>query len=179
MNIYVALLHSIVLAAGRRVVMDDLRAMAEQAGFSRPRTLAATGNLVIETDETLPVANLERRLEQGIVHVFGKQIDVIGRTAQQWKTLASENPFPSESALNASNVIVRVMRAPLTGDALDRLEPCRSTSERLAVVNGDLWISFGAKPSESRLLSQLTTRRLGAGTLRNWNTVRRLAGMLD
>ncbi|HCL65736.1 MAG TPA: hypothetical protein DIC56_13045 [Rhizobium sp.] len=46
-----------------------------------------------------------------------------------------------------------------------------------SAVEGDLWVDFSGKPSESKLLSALTTKRLGVGTLRNWNTVRSLAEM--
>lgn len=46
MNDYVALLHSIVLGAGKRLIMADLRALAEELGFTDCRTLVATGNLV-------------------------------------------------------------------------------------------------------------------------------------
>lgn len=46
-----------------------------------------------------------------------------------------------------------------------------------SVVEGDLWVDFSGRPGESKLLSALTTRRLGIGTLRNWNTVRSLAEM--
>jgi uncharacterized protein (DUF1697 family) len=49
----------------------------------------------------------------------------------------------------------------------------------LALADGDLWIDFGGKPSETKLLSHLTTKKLGIGTLRNANTVNALATMLD
>jgi putative membrane protein insertion efficiency factor len=49
MTTYVALLHSIVLAPGRRVVMSDLRDMASSLGYQNPRTLVSTGNIVFET----------------------------------------------------------------------------------------------------------------------------------
>ncbi len=45
---HVALLYSVVLGPGRRVRMDDLRAMAEGLGFERVRSLVATGNLVFD-----------------------------------------------------------------------------------------------------------------------------------
>lgn len=50
--------------------------------------------------------------------------------------------------------------------------------ERVAVVDGDLWVDFAGGSSEAKLLSALTTKRLGVGTLRNWNRVRGLAEML-
>jgi uncharacterized protein (DUF1697 family) len=69
------------------------------------------------------------------------------------------------------------MRQPLEPDVLDMLARYRR-DERMAVVNGDLWIDFGLKASESKMLPALTTKRLGIGTMRNWNTVRGLAGMI-
>ena len=38
MTTYVALLHSIVLGPGKRLVMTDLKAMAAEIGFANPRT---------------------------------------------------------------------------------------------------------------------------------------------
>ena len=179
MTSYVALLHSIVLGAGRRIAMADLRRIAEEAGFTDPRTLVATGNLVIETAEALPVATIEKRLEQGIFDSFGKHIDVIVLAGSAWLQLAASNPFPAESDCDGSRVVVRAMRSQLEEDVRQRLEPYCAYAERLAVVSGHLWVSFGGKPSETRLLGQLTTRRLGVGTLRNWNTVKGLASMLS
>jgi uncharacterized protein (DUF1697 family) len=176
---YVALLHSIILHAGRRVVMADLRKISENAGFQNPRTLGATGNLVLDCPEALPLSEVERRLERGIEEGFGKHIDVIARTGGGWLRLAEGNPFPRESALDASLVAVRVMRAPLPESALEALEPWRMVGEKIKIVKGDLWVSFAGKPSQSRLLSRLTARHLGAGTLRNWNTVRGLARLIE
>lgn len=159
--------------------MANLRKMAEEAGFSHPRTWVATGNLIVASSENLEISTVEQRLESGIAKVFGKQIDVLARRSAQWKALAAANPFPEESATNGGQVIVRVMRSPLAADVAERLERYRTPPEQIAVVNGDLWLSFAGKPSESRLLSQLTTAKLGIGTMRNWNTVKALADMLD
>lgn len=178
MKTYAALLHSIVLGAGRRVVMADLRKVAGEAGFNNPRTLAATGNLVIDGSENLTAAEVERRLERGIEKGFGKHIDVIARTGSDWVKLAAGNPFPAESREDASLVGVRVMRAPLPETIFAVLEPWRSAQENIRLVNGDLWIAFSGQPSKSRLLSRLTVKHMGAGTLRNWNTVRGLAGLI-
>lgn len=172
MAVYVALLHSIVLGGGRRVVMNDLRTMTEDLGFTNVRTLVATGNLVFEATEQ-PIDQLESRLEAGFAKTFGKHVDIIARDAETWRELAAGNPFTDGEG---SEVIVRVMRKPLDSSVLSVLEMRRSGPERLAVIDGNLWIDFGGKASETRLLSALTTKRLGVGTMRNWNTVR---GILD
>lgn len=174
MTTYVALLHSIVLAPGKRLVMADLKAMAEALDYREARTLVATGNLIFEADDA-PLAAIETRLEAAFRDRFGKHVDIILRTAEAWKHLAAQNPFPEG---NGQDVGIRVMRKPLGMDVLPRLEALATPDIKLAVVAGDLWIDFSGKPSETRLLSHLTTRKLGIGTLRNANTVNGLARML-
>lgn len=175
MTTYVALLHSIVLGPGRRLVMADLKAMAAELGFSDPRTWVATGNLIVEGEDA-PIAEIESRLEAGFRARFGKPVDIILRTAPGWRRLASRNPFAEG---NGADIGIRVMRNPLGPDVLPRLQAIAEPGMRLALVDGDLWIDFAGKPSEARLLSHLTTRKLGIGTLRNANTVKALAAMLD
>ncbi|MDX3976775.1 DUF1697 domain-containing protein [Shinella sp.] len=175
MGTHVALLHSIVLGPGRRVVMAELKAMAERLGFANARTLVATGNLVFDAEEAA-LSTLENRLEAAFRQTFGKHVDIILRRADAWKRLASGNPFPGN---DGANVCVRVMREPLGPAALEKLETLAAPELRLALVDGDLWIDFRGKPSETKLLSHLTTKKLGIGTLRNANTVNGLAAMLD
>jgi uncharacterized protein (DUF1697 family) len=179
LHTYAALLHSIILGPGKRVVMADLRALAEAAGFQNPRTLGATGNLLVDSDGELKTSDIETRLERAIEHRFGKHIDVIARTAGDWLNLAASNPFSAESGRGGSLVIVRAMRTPLPPNAAKALDPWRERQEKIEVVNGDLWIAFAARPSQSRLLSRLTVKHLGVGTLRNWNTVAGLAKLIS
>ncbi|MBB4277371.1 DUF1697 domain-containing protein [Rhizobium mongolense] len=173
-TLYVALLHSIVLAPGRRVVMSDLRDMAAALGYGNPRTLVSTGNIVFEADSA-PLGDIEAKIEAAFKTKFGKPVDIIVRKGTDWLRLAKSNPFPDG---DGSQVIVRVMRKPLDRSALTPLQKYVEANQRLAIANGDLWIDFAGKPSEWKLLSALTTKRMGVGTLRNWNTVRGLAEMI-
>lgn len=174
MTTYVALLYSIILGPKKRLVMTDLRAMAEELGFRQPRTLVATGNLIFEAEEA-PLSEIEERLETAFRDRFGKHVDILLRTAQAWKHVAAQNPFPNG---DGQNVGIRVMRKPLAREVLLRLEALTTPDIRLDIVDGDLWIDFSRKPSETKLLSHLTTKKLGIGTLRNANTVNGLARML-
>ena len=175
---FVAFLHSIVLTEERRVIMSDLRRLALDLGFENPQTLASTGNLVIDCRQPLPVAEAERRLEAGIEQAFGKHIDVIVRTSRDFKRLAAVNPYPGQSAQNGGHVCVRVQREAMTEEKLAALEKWKGEGDLVTLVEPDLWIAFGGKPSQSRLLSRLTIRHLGIGTTRNWNTIQGLAKIL-
>jgi uncharacterized protein (DUF1697 family) len=154
--------------------MADFRDMAERIGYRNPRTLVSTGNLIFEAHYA-PVGKIEAKLEAAFKAKFGKPVDIIVRRGAEWLDLARANPFPDGEG---SQVIVRVMRNPLGSAALDALRKYADPNQRLAIIRGDLWVDFAGKPSEWKLLSALTTKRMGVGTLRNWNTVRGLAEML-
>jgi len=174
----VALLHSIVLTPQKRVVMADLRAMAEGLGHENVRTLISSGNLVFETEER-DIPGIEARLEAAFAATFGRHVDIVVRSAEAWRQLAAGNPFPGESSSVPDRVAVRVMRAPVPADAEDRLRQAAAADERFAIVNGDPWIVFSRATPGSRLLAAMNHKRLGIGTSRNWNTVRNLARMLS
>jgi uncharacterized protein (DUF1697 family) len=174
---HVALLYSIGISDGRRLAMADWRAMMEGIGLEHPRTLIATGNAVFAC-QGASIRQIEKRLEDAFEQTFGRCVDTIVRAAAPWRRLTAANPFPEESTRNGARVAVRIMRKSLTEDAVAALEPYATQGERLRLVNGDLWMHFPQEPNRSRLLPFLTSKHLGVGTIRNWNTVRRLDEML-
>ena len=175
---YVALLQSIGISGNRRLIMADWRSMMEELGFRNPRTLIATGNAIFKS-RGVTVRKLETQLEDAFERRFGRRVDTIVRAAAPFRRLAAANPFPGESERNGSRVVVRVMRQPLDHDAAAALTPYLAQGERLEVVQGDLWVHFKHEPNRSRLLPLLASKRLGIGTVRNWNTIRRLNEMLE
>jgi len=178
MRTWVALLHSVILGDGRRVVMQDLRDLALSLGYARPRTLVATGNLVFDA-EAGNAAAVEAQLEPAFAAAFGRRIDIIVRDAAAWPALMRGNPFPEASEREPSRVAVRVMRAPAERAVADRLEPYLAEGERIAIVGGDIWVHLPNGIGTSRLAAAITPRRAGgAGTFRNWNTVRKLGEVL-
>ena len=111
---HVALLYSVVLGPGRRVRMDDLRAMADGLGFDRVRSLVATGNLVFDAPAADPRL-LEQRLETAFAARFGRHVDIILRDSSRWRRLMAGNPFSEASLLAPDRVAVRVMATGLGG----------------------------------------------------------------
>jgi uncharacterized protein (DUF1697 family) len=175
---WVALLYSVTLGPARRVRNGDLVALAEGLGFARPRTLLATGNLIFEA--AAPDARaLEAALEPAFATRLGRPVDIIVRAGDRWPALMRGNPYPEAAERSPAQVAVRVMRSPADAGVLARLEPYRAEGEALAVVDGDLWVHLPHGTAGSRLASAITPARAGgAGTFRNWNTVRRIGDAL-
>lgn len=178
METYIALLFSIGIAGNQRLKMADWRAMLEDLGLQNPRTLIATGNAVFEC-HTTHVRALELKLEDAFEQRFGRRVDTIVHPASFYRRLVQENPFPKEAKADGSRVIVRIMREPLKNGVMSALSPYLTQGERVKIIRGHAWVHFKHEPNRSGLLRVLASKRLGIGTMRNWNTVRRLSEMVD
>jgi len=174
---YVALLYSIGISGNQRLLMADWRSMMEDLGLHNPRTLIATGNALFES-RGASVRALEALLEDAFERRFGRRVDTIVRAAAHFRRLTANNPFLRESERDGSRVVVRVMREAMDKDSAAALTPYLTQGERLKVIEGDMWVHFLHEPNRSRLMPLLTSKRLGIGTVRNWNTIRRLNEML-
>ena len=95
------------------------------------------------------------------------------------RRLVAGNPFLAAAEAAPASVHVRVMRAPIAPEAVARLEAVRAGAERLAVVDGDLWLHLPGGFATSRLATAAGGARIGPGTFRTWNTARRLGAMLE
>ena len=100
------------------------------------------------------------------------------RSAEEWLKLAAGNPFPGDSAEAGDQVAVRVMRKPAPVEGVAALQAYAAEDEKVLPFAGDIWVVFSRERPSSRLLAAMNHKRLGIGTSRNWNTVRKLAEMV-
>jgi uncharacterized protein (DUF1697 family) len=163
MTIYVALLRA-VNVAGRKLAMADLKAIAEELGFDRPRTFIASGNLLFASGKS--EADVARLLEDRLGTHMGSDVPVMVRTASEMAAIARANPFPGEPASRVAAIFFA--KAPPE----DSIAQARGIAdEELALGRREIYVHYpgGMGRSKLRLPAQ------AAGTARNMNTVARLA----
>lgn len=173
--------HRIVLfrgmnTGGVRAPVAELRAMAADMGLKAPRTLAASGNLVVES-RAAP-AGLEADVEQAMERRFGLKVAAMVRTPEQWSALIAANPFPDQAAAHPSKVLAMVMKAGIKDGALDACRALAEGGEAVEAVDGVLYFWFPNGQGQSAIFKKATPRMLGMGTGRNWNTVLKLGEMV-
>ncbi len=169
---WIALLYSVVLPEGARLKMADLKGLAEELGYDRVRTVASSGNLLFDA-ERRDAAGLEAELEAAFVKRFGKTVPVILRDAARLRALIRANPFPDVTDL--TQVSVRIMRAAYPDSVTGDLAPYIA-DERVALVDGDLFIHFPGQPGRTRLLTAFGTRRFSStGTFRTLAMLHRIS----
>ena len=174
-------MHRIILfrgmnTGGVRAPVSELRAMAAAMGLGNPRTLLASGNLVVESGKA-PDA-LEHDIEAAMEKTFGLKVAAMVRTPEQWAKLVAANPFPAEAAAHPSKALAMIMKDGIKPGALEACRALAVGGERVEAVGGVLYFWFPDGQGESAIFRKATPRLLGMGTGRNWNTVLKLADMV-
>ena len=164
----VALLRGVNLG-GRTVVMSQLRAACEAAGFTDVETLIASGNLVLSSK--LRGKTLEKKLEATILAELGVKTDVYVRDAAQLKAILAANPFKAFAKANPAYLVVYFMRAKANAAEIGVMAASALNGEQVKQGKDCLYIKFPKGQGASRL----KTPKLGSA--RNWNTVTKLAAM--
>ncbi len=173
--------HRIILfrgmnTGGVRAPVAEQRAMAESIGLKNPRTLAASGNLVVESARS--AAALEPEVEAAMETTFGLKVAVMVRTPDQWARLIADNPFIGEAAAHPDKVLAMIMKDGVKPGALDACRALAADGEAVQAGDEVLYFWFPNGQGQSAIFKKATPRLLGMGTGRNWNTVLKLAHMV-
>ncbi|WGM32916.1 DUF1697 domain-containing protein [Brevundimonas sp. NIBR11] len=173
--------HRIILfrgmnTGGVRAPVGEQRAMAEAMGLGNPRTLQASGNLVVESD--MPTDELEAAIEAEMDKTFGVRIAAMARTQEQWSKLIAANPFPTEAADHPSKVVAMVMKDGIKAGALEAVQGLCRDGEAVEAIDGVLYFWFPRGQGDSEIFKKATPKILGMGTGRNWNTVLKIGEMV-
>lgn len=161
---------------GVRAPVAEQRAMAEEMGLKNPRTLLASGNLVVDSDG--PPADLEAEIEAAMKRRFGLTIAAVVRTPEQWARLVAANPFSDEGRTAPAKLLVMVMKDGIKAGAVEALRAFAAGDERVEEAGGDLFFWHPDGIGRSRMAEKAQPRLIGVGTGRNWNTVLKLAEMV-
>jgi len=173
--------HRIILfrgmnTGGVRAPVAEQRAMAVGMGLKNPRTLAASGNLVVESGKAADA--LEHDIEAARDKTFGLKVAAMVRTPEQWAALVAANPFPAEAKAHPAKVVAMVMKDGIKAGGLEAVQALAAGGERVEAVGGVLYFWFPNGQGETAIFKKATPRMLGMGTGRNWNTVLKLAEMV-
>ena len=172
----IALLRA-VNVGGRSLKMANLIALANDLGFTNPRTLLQSGNLVFESS-TRGDAKLEGQLEAEAAKRFGFQVDFMLRSAAEWRALVTANPFPDKARDDPGHLLVMPLKTAPAKGALETLRAAIKGPELAEVVGREAYLVYPAGIGPSKLTITVIERALGVrGTARNWNTVTKLAEM--
>jgi uncharacterized protein (DUF1697 family) len=179
MTLHVALLRAINLAGLNRVSMTELRELAERLRLTNARTLLQSGNLVFESDGHKP-AELERLLEEETAKRLGVRTEYFVRTPNEWTAIVRANPFRREAKEDPGHLLVVFLKAPPSAADVEALQAAIPGREIIRAEGRQAYVVYPDGVGRSKLTAALIEKKLGTrGTARNWNTVLKLASMLN
>jgi uncharacterized protein (DUF1697 family) len=172
----VALLRGINVGVHNRITMADLRALFTGLGYEGVRTHLQSGNVVFRATAASK-ASLEEAIADRLGAERGLQVAVLVRTAEQFRDVVAGNPLPTD---DPSRLVVLFLSGPPERGRIQAIDPARYAPERFAVRRTEIYVYCANGILESELTKLLSGERLGcAVTARNWNTVTKLAALLD
>jgi len=164
---------------GHNVKMDRIRAEVEALDVTDVSTFIASGNVVL-TSETDDVTILERQIEQQLRDALGYDVVTLVRSAAEVARIAAQEPFADVDAREKAALYVGFLRRKLSAAERRAVMAWESDTDHLHVDGRELYWLPTTTMSDSPITGPRLEKALGQPTtLRNVNTVRRLAAKLS
>jgi len=163
----IALLRAINVGGHGKLPMAELLEHFASAGFKDAKTLLQSGNVVCAGKGKSP-AQLEHTLEAKVA------TDVVIRTAGEWTEIVAANPFQAEAKSDPGRLLVMFLKSEPEADF------AWPGPERMKRIGRQVYIVYPNGAGKSKLTGALIERKLGSrGTARHWNTVTKIAALLE
>jgi uncharacterized protein (DUF1697 family) len=170
----IAFLRAVNVGGNAKLPMAELRRVAENAKLGSVSTILQSGNLVFTTSTRPPAT--EKVLEAACAKAFGLKTDVFVRTSSEIEEVIAQNPFPEMARDDPAHLVVLVMRGAPVERSFKALQSAIVGREIVRGAGRHAYVTFPDGIGTSKLSLALVERHLGiAGTMRNWNTIRKLA----
>ena len=154
--------------------MQQLQQLFVELGFSEVETFIASGN-VIFTARTSDPASLERKIERHLQSALGYAVTTFVRTVDEVAAIATRDVFAAP--LNGPEKVteyVILLAQPLPADARKRVLAFKSDTDDFAIDGREIYWRRAGNMLESPF-TKAGVKDTGAGTMRNRNTMVRLA----
>jgi uncharacterized protein (DUF1697 family) len=169
MAVYVALLRAINVGGTGKLPMTKLKSLCTELGFDNVRTYIQSGNVVFES--RMGEAAVHKALRSALTKALGKDADVAVRSAAEMAAVLERNPFPNAPPAKVGVAFLgrRVTKATVKQVKIPG-------NEEVGAGAREVYIHFPDGMGRSKLK---LPKSFGPATVRNINTVGRLAAMAE
>jgi uncharacterized protein (DUF1697 family) len=175
---YIALLRGINVGGNNKIEMKRLASTFEQAGMTHVRTYINSGNVIFRS-ESLTRADLSELLERAIESDFGLRVKLILRDAESVTFAAAALPADWTND-QATRCDVMFLWDEIDSPEIIGSLPIKAGIDVVKYVPGAvLWRVDRTAVTRSGMIKLLGTRTYKQMTMRNCNTVRKLAELVE
>jgi uncharacterized protein (DUF1697 family) len=183
MTLFLALLRGINVGPRNQVKMADLQQACTALGLQKVETYIRSGNVIFTSPLIEP--ELHAQLETHLAETFGFPILVLLRTAAEIARIVADCPYsPAEQAAaqtanqEGESFYVSLFATEAPAEILARLEALRTPTDDFRLQGRELYLLLRHSIRNSKLAAALP-QIWGTSTVRNWNTLTTLHGLLQ
>jgi uncharacterized protein (DUF1697 family) len=170
---YVALLRGINVGKNKRVPMPGLRDALGAAGYADVRTLLVSGNVVLTPPDDRGADEIAEDVSRVVQEGWGHDVRVVMRTADELAGVVADCPVAEPE--NGSRFFVAFLSA---APAEKVPAPAEPGDDGWWAAEREVYVWCPAGLIESPAMAHLNRLDLGVHvTVRNWNTVTKLAAL--
>ena len=180
---YLALLRGINVGGNNVIAKDDLRRCFEGLGFTNVRTYIQSGNIVFRTPERTPegeTGQLTERVESGLAERFSYAARAIVLSHAGYRAALAAAPAAwGENDAYRHNALF-TLAGTTPEEVMAGLPPVKEELESVAAGPGVIfWSAEKKRVTRSAFVKLPALPVYRQVTIRNHNTVRRLATLLE
>ena len=177
---YVALLRGINVGGNNIIAKDDLRRCFEDLGFTSVRTYIQSGNIVFRAAQGGEGEQLTARVEVGLSERFSYAARAVVLSYAEYRALldAAPSAWGEDPAYRHNALFTLAGTTP--AQVLASIPPVKEELETVAAGPGVIfWSAEKKRVTRSAFVKLPALPAYQQITIRNHNTVRRLAALLD
>ncbi len=171
MHTYISILRGINVSGQKKIIMTDLLKLYEDLGFIDVKTYIQSGNVVFNSTKKVSNALLVKQIESKINEIYGFQVPVIIRTADDLAKILASNPFKTEST---ENLYVTFLSNLPNSNHLEKLTELNYLPDEFIVIEKDIYLNVSSYGTTKLSNSFFENKLKVTATTRNWNTVNKL-----
>ena len=173
---FVVLLRAVNVGGRNKLPMPALRASLAAAGFDDVVSYIQSGNVVLGASERSSDA-VARRVAAAITEQIGADIDVVVRSAKELEAVINANPYVGRVPDVTKLHVLFLDRKPDTA-ALEALAQKPFGPDEFTTGAREVYLHCPDGVGRSKLVIAIGPKLAPAvATMRNWNTVTKLAEM--
>ena len=175
MNTYIALLRGINIGGNNILPMKELVTILETLGYENIQTYIQSGNVVLRSSKKVGVKDAAE-ISGAIFRKKGFEPKVLLLSAKQLQDAIKNNPFPTD---NGKALHFLFLESKPGQPNIGQLEALKTESEEFRLDKKVFYLYAPQGVGRSKLAVAIE-KSLGVPvTGRNWNTVSRLASMVE
>ncbi len=176
MATYISILRGINVSGQKKIRMEDLKKLYEEAGFSEVTTYIQSGNVIFKTSTGLSIPGISQKIEKAIEEKYHFNVPIIIRTDDEMHKILSSNPFLKEEGLNLEKLHVTFLEEKPEPIDIKEIRKFNFPPDVFHIIGKEVYLYCPGGYGNTKLSNTFFENKLRVkATTRNWNTVGKLA----